>query len=94
MSTRITGCKSTLGQTFSIESLGTTKGGNTERPLPPMVYTAKPAAYLLGIRTTTMYVQIYAQKIRICKVGVDVRDSHQAIVDFIASDEKGFNFYA
>jgi hypothetical protein len=70
------------------------KGGNTEMPIPPMLYTVKPAAYLLGVRTTTMYVQINARKIRVCKVGVDVRDSHQAIVDFIASDEKGFNFDA
>jgi excisionase family DNA binding protein len=68
------------------------KGGGTEMPIPPMLYTVKQAAYLLGIKTTTMYAQINARKIRVCKVGADMRVSHQAIVDFIASAEEGFNF--
>ena len=70
------------------------KGGNTEMPIPPMLYTVKQAAYLLGIKTMTMYAQIDAQKIWACKVGADMRVSHQAIVDFIVSAEEGFNFDA
>jgi excisionase family DNA binding protein len=68
------------------------KGGNTEMPTPPMLYTVKQAAYLLGIKTTTMYAQINKGMIRVCRVGADMRVSHQAIVDFIASAEEGFNF--
>ena len=70
------------------------KGGNTEMPIPPMLYTVSQAAYLLGIKTTTMYAQINARKIRVCKVGFDMRVSHQAIVDFITSAEEGFNLDA
>ena len=61
-------------------------------PTPPMLYTVKQAAYLLGIKTTTMYAQINKGMIRVCRVGADMRVSHQAIVDFIASAEEGFNF--
>ena len=68
------------------------KGGNTEMPTPPMLYTVKQAAYLLGIKTTTMYAQINKGMIGVCRVGADMRVSHQAIVDFIASAEEGFNF--
>jgi excisionase family DNA binding protein len=68
------------------------KGGKLEMPTPPMLYTVKQAAYLLGIKTTTMYAQINKKTIRVCKVGADMRVSHQAIVDFIASAEEGFNF--
>ena len=68
------------------------KGGKPEMPTPPMLYTVKQAAYLLGIKTTTMYAQINKRTIRVCKVGADMRVSHQAIVDFIASAEEGFNF--
>ena len=68
------------------------KGGNTELPIPRMLYTDKQAAYLLSIKTTTMYAQINARKIRVCKVGADMRVSHQAIVDPIESAEEGFNF--
>ena len=70
------------------------KGGNTEMPIPPMLYTVRQAAYLLDIKTTTMYAQINARKIRVCKVGFDMRVSHQAIVDFITSAEEGFNLDA
>lgn len=45
------------------------KGGGNEMPVHPMLYTVKQAAYLLGIKTTTMYAQINARKIRVCKVG-------------------------
>ena len=68
------------------------KGGKPEMPTPPMLYTVKQAAYLLGIKTTTMYTQINKKTIRVCKVGADMRVSHQAIVDFIASAEEGFKF--
>lgn len=70
------------------------KGVGNEMPVPPMLYTVKQAAYLLGIKTTTMYAQINARKIRVCKVGSDMRVSHQAIVDFITSAEEGFNLDA
>lgn len=70
------------------------KGGNTEMPIPPMLYTVRSAAYLLGIKTATMYAKLNARKIRICKVGADMRVSHQAIVEFISNAEKGFNFDA
>jgi excisionase family DNA binding protein len=68
------------------------KGGGTDLPSHPMLYTVKQAAYLLGIKPTTMYAQINARNIRVCKVGADMRVSHQAIVDFIASAEEGFKF--
>ncbi len=68
------------------------KGGGNEIPSHPMLYTVKQAAYLLGIKTTTMYAQINKRTIRVCKVGADMRISHQAIVDFIASAEEGFKF--
>ena len=68
------------------------KDGSIELPNHPMLYTVKQAAYLLGIKTTTMYAQINKRTIRVCKVGADMRISHQAIVDFIASAEEGFKF--
>jgi excisionase family DNA binding protein len=70
------------------------KGGSIELPTPPMLITVKQAAYLLGIKTTTMYAQINKRTIRVCKVGADMRGSHQAIVDFITSAEEGFNLDA
>jgi excisionase family DNA binding protein len=70
------------------------KDGGTEIQSHPMLYTVKQAAYLLGIKTPTMYAQINARKIRVCKVGFDMRVSHQAIVDFITSAEEGFNLDA
>ncbi len=68
------------------------KGAGDGLPSHPMLYTVKQAAYLLGVKPTSMYTMINARKIRVCKVGADMRVSHQAIVDFIVSAEEGFNF--
>jgi hypothetical protein len=69
------------------------KDVGNEMPSQPTLYTLKQAAYLLGIKTTTMHAQINKRTVRVCESGTEIVKTSKVVSDPKNVDqEKIYNF--
>jgi hypothetical protein len=64
------------------------KDGGTEIQSHPILYTVIQAAYLLGIKTTTMYALINKKTIRVCKVWAESLETSVVFPNSKNADQK------